>query len=170
MWREVLVSSLLLSAAPVMADVYKCPGPGGKAIYQDAPCNDAAPVVESLPPGSMAVAPLRQAEPKGPPPPPPPVVAVVPEVPRPPTQTPLDTKQFGLLTIGMSEATVKARVGQPDEVTDEGVQLVGGMGLGRVRVKEVHKYTWTYYGDSGTLDSFIHFADGVVISKEKAQR
>jgi len=169
MIRTLLLVLCLGFTLPAAADVYKCLDSRGKPIYQDAPCNDAAPVVESLPPGSLPTPPVRQVEPKGPPPPPPPLVAVVPDVPRPPTHTPLDTKQFGMLTLGMSEATVLARVGEPDAITDDGTQIVG-RGFRNVNLKEVHKYTWVYYGDSTTLDSFIHFADGVIISKEKVQR
>jgi hypothetical protein len=47
-----LTLTLVLSLAGVAsADVYKCPVPGGKTVYQDAPCSvEAAPMVESKTP------------------------------------------------------------------------------------------------------------------------
>jgi hypothetical protein len=70
----------------------------------------------------------------------------------------------------MSDATVRARVGEPDAVTDRGYQTVGGIGRGRIALKEVHSVTWTYFGDSQTLDSHLHFADGALVRKEKVGR
>jgi len=35
---------VLLSAAPAAAQVFKCRGPNGGVVYQDAPCEDGAAV------------------------------------------------------------------------------------------------------------------------------
>jgi hypothetical protein len=37
MFRAILFAMLMVSAA-TQAEVYKCPGPGGKTIYQSDPC------------------------------------------------------------------------------------------------------------------------------------
>jgi hypothetical protein len=82
--------------------------------------------------------------------------------------------QFSGIDVGMSEATVQARVGTPDTVVDRGTAQLGRGGFGTRVVREIHRYTWVYYGASTgegrILDSHIHFADGVVISKEQVAR
>lgn len=168
---SLLLTMMFYGSTLASADVYKCPDRAGKIQYQNMPCDDAAPMLESGPPSTFV--PVVRAPREEPPalsaPPLLPPAPTAP-APRPRSTTPLDTKTFGLLTVGMSEATVRARVGEPDDITDKGMQLVGGIGRGRVAVKEVHTTTWAYFGDSQILDSFLTFADGILVSKEKVQR
>jgi hypothetical protein len=89
---------------------------------------------------------------------------------RPSTTTPRDMTPCGALKIGRSVATVQVRMDEPDEVVDDGAQMVGGGGHSRIAVKQGHQYTWISYGNSVTLDRFLPFADGVLVSKAKAAR
>lgn len=69
--RTLLVTltiTVLLSLTGVAsADVYKCPAPGGKTIYQDAPCSvETAPVIATAPAALQPGVTVLPAFPAGP--------------------------------------------------------------------------------------------------------
>lgn len=162
-------------ALPVSADVYKCPDAAGKVRFSNVPCNAQSEAVLTTPTPSVLPerpAPVVEGPAQVAPPIPSAPVASAPPPPvasRPPSSNPIDTNRFGALNMGMSEATVRAKVGDPDEVIDEGSQIVG-RGYGRVNLREVPRYAWVYYGDGQILDTHLHFAGGQLVAKEKVAR
>jgi hypothetical protein len=169
-----LIGLTLCVTLPATADIYKCPDAQGKIQYTNVPCHERSEAILHTP--TPSVLPPSRVLPQGDAPalPPAPMVAapaasISAPASRGMSSNPLDTKAFGLLNLGISEATVRARVGEPDAVVDGGTQVVG-RGYGRVNLKEVRLYTWVYYGDSQTLDSHLNFADGKLVSKEKVAR
>jgi hypothetical protein len=80
---------------------------------------------------------------------------------------PVDTLQFGLIRIGMSEAEVRRRLGQPAHI------LRQPRPAGKVHTphdmapRKKRQYTYVYPGTSQIMDTFITFEKGVVVDKAK---
>jgi len=80
---------------------------------------------------------------------------------------PVDTLQFGLIRIGMSEAEVVKRLGKPAHIlrkprTADRVHTPHAMAPRKKR-----QYTYVYPGNSQIMDTYITFEDGVVVEKVK---
>ncbi len=109
----MLTLALSLPGLP-SADVYKCPDPSGRQHYQNRPCEGAdEPAIISPGPGSqyrgpaLPLRPQAYAVPQS---------ASVQEEGKTAAGGPVDTREFGMLEIGSSEARVLAKLGQPDRI------------------------------------------------------
>jgi hypothetical protein len=164
--RVVLLSLALLTLPTlVRADVYKCAMPGGKVLYQNAPCGNGVPVVHTQPSAaSTPVARLPRVEAPLPVPPP--------DASSPPgaqaESTPVDTRQFGLLPLGATEREIVHRLGAPSTIVEEPRVFVGGrVRGGGVHLREKRRATWVYRGDNYTMTTLLTVEDGVLVHKAK---
>ena len=84
---------------------------------------------------------------------------------------PIDPHAFGLLTRGMSQTAVVARVGEPDVITDLGRTATVSRsrhGSGLV-IREQLREAWVYVGTSRILTTRLIFANGVLVAKDKGR-
>jgi hypothetical protein len=172
------VVSLVLCSHAALADVYKCPDGKGGARYQNIPCvGETAPVFESVPasePSHLPPPPSPEASEEPSPPagyvsPPPPPLAPPPQITSETPAQPVDTRQFGTIQNGMSEAEVVKRLGEPARVIEEARTMRRGPGLASTTWVETHQYTYYYPGTRQTMATYITFVDGYVVGKRKVR-
>lgn len=165
----LFVAGLLLVTTSAAADVYRCPDGHGKTRYQNMPCDDAAPVLETRSPSVLA--PRRVSEVDAPsvpsmlmPPPSPMMEAPARQAP----PSPVDTRQFGMLSLGSSERNVLEKLGEPGEVVQDAQTFVRVRRPGGgVELREKRRYAWVYPGNNQIMDTILTFEDGELVHKVK---
>ena len=80
---------------------------------------------------------------------------------------PVDTLQFGLIRIGMSEAEVRKRLGQPAQILRQSRPAAKVHTPHDTVPRKKGQYTYVYPGNSQIMDTFITFENGVVVDKVK---
>jgi hypothetical protein len=80
---------------------------------------------------------------------------------------PVDTLQFGLIRIGMSEAEVVKRLGKPVQILRKPSPAVKVYTPHDPVVRKKRQYTYVYPGTSQIMDTYITFEKGVVVDKVK---
>lgn len=83
---------------------------------------------------------------------------------------PIDTREFGLLRVGMSQATVVERVGEPDAVTQLGSTHLVRRGVhgSALIVTEQVREAWDYVGGR-SLPTRLIFSNGRLVEKVKGR-
>ena len=82
---------------------------------------------------------------------------------------PVDTNQFGFIDLGMSEAEVIQRLGEPARVLGERRTLGKVHTPNGIKFREKRHSTYYYPGTSQIMDTYIMFEDGQVVKKLKRQ-
>ena len=80
---------------------------------------------------------------------------------------PVDTLQFGLIRIGMSEAEVVKRLGKPAQILRKPSPASKVYPPPDPVVRKKRQYTYVYPGNSQIMDTYITFEKGVVVDKVK---
>src|SRR5215831_17701028 len=175
---RLCVVSLVLCSHAALADVYKCPDGKGGVRYQDIPCvGETPPMFESAPatePSNLPALPSPEVPGESSPPagyvsPPPPPLDSPPQTASKTPAQPVDTRQFGAILNGMSEAEVVKRLGEPARVIEEGWTTRRARRLEGSAWLETHQYSYYYPGTRQTLATYITFVDGYVVRKRKVQ-
>lgn len=80
---------------------------------------------------------------------------------------PVDTLQFGLIRIGMSEAEVVKRLGKPAHILRKPSPASKVYPPPDPVVRKKRQYTYVYPGNNQIMDTYITFEHGVVVDKVK---
>ena len=83
---------------------------------------------------------------------------------------PVDTSQFDLIRIGMSDAEVIQHLGPPGMVTEQPRTLVQVPTPNGIAFREKRRYTYYYPGSAQARALRITFEDGVVVDKRQGAR
>jgi Domain of unknown function (DUF4124) len=165
MTLAVLLSLIGVSSA----DVYKCTDRAGRVHYQNMSCTgEDTPAIVSPGPGSTYTGPVRALSAASDLPP---RAYAESESIRTASGGPVDTRTFGMLEIGSSEAEVLAKLGHPDRVLEDAKTFVPVRRTGGgVEWREKVRSAWVYDSDGYTLRTLLFFEDGRLVSKEKQGR
>lgn len=82
---------------------------------------------------------------------------------------PVDTRQYGLISTGMSEAEVQRRLGPPGKALEGPKTYVEVWVNGRKEFREKRRTVWVYQGTNQVLTSYFSFEDGRLVEKKKSQ-
>jgi hypothetical protein len=178
-----LALATLLAATPARAQMYTYTDPAtGKRIISNTP-PPAGTQAKTLTPEDRP-APLAPPPPPPAPAPAPPAAAdtqaaellekvsamldkVAPKGPpgRTAAQGPVDTRELGNISPGMTQTSVRARLGGPSEVRQDGtVKRRTASGI-----VEVPRETWVYPGNDRVPATEVYFEGGVVVSTARAR-
>lgn len=172
----LITLALLTSLAlPAQAEMYRYrdPATGRWVLTNREPPADAEALTtrpSHTPQERVYPVPAPEAAPEPPQEPVPVVVVPAPEPP-PPAAKPVDTREFGLLKVGMRQPEVERRLGPPATVTDLGTKsYFDRTRSGRLVKTEVVIEAWDYPGSRGTLPVRVIFHNGVLAAKVKGSR
>ncbi len=87
-----------------------------------------------------------------------------------PASAPVNTRQFGLLQLGMSDNEVLRCLGPPATINDAGERAVGGFPHGTRIRRIVRGEIWYYAGTSRVEATSLEFFNGVLVRKTKEPR
>jgi hypothetical protein len=78
---------------------------------------------------------------------------------------PIDTREYGLLERGMTQAEVIRRVGEPDRITELGDRKTVYRSRGDLIVESEKREAWDYDGSFSYPPRRLIFSNGVLVKK-----
>jgi hypothetical protein len=81
----------------------------------------------------------------------------------------VNTRQFGLLQLRMTDFEVLQRLGQPAAITEVGRPASGALESGRT-IRVVRGETWYYPGNGAVPPTRLEFSNGLLVYKQRLQR